>query len=116
MGAKADEMTPELLARVAARFAAMSDPTRLRLLVLLKHGESRVGDLAEAVHLSQPSTSKHLAILRQAGLVQVRRQGVEAFYAIRDETLFDLCDLVCTSVRQQAVEDVAGLALPTRRR
>jgi DNA-binding transcriptional ArsR family regulator len=111
-----DEPTPELLERLAGRFAALADPTRLRLLHLLQAGEQRVGDLAEAVELGQPTVSKHLALLRQVGLVQVRRQGVEAFYAIRDQTLFELCDLVCASVRQQVAEEVAGLAISSRSR
>jgi len=111
-----EKLSPELLNRLAGRFAAMADPVRLRLLMQLQQGESRVGDLAKAVDLNQPSVSKHLIILRHAGLIQVRRQGVEAHYSIRDTTLFELCDLVCSSVRQQVAEEAASIALPSRSR
>ena len=108
--------TPELLDRLAGRFAALADPVRLRLLMQLQRGERRVGDLAKAVDLNQPSVSKHLALLRHVGLIQVRRQGVEAYYSIRDTTLFELCDLVCTSVRQHVADEAASIALPSRSR
>jgi len=110
------ELTPQLLERLSSRFAALGDSTRLRLLHALQRGERRVGDLAKELDMGQPSISKHLMHLRHVGLVLARRQGTEAYYAIRDDSIFALCDLVCTSVRRQVAEDAALLAAPPRRR
>lgn len=92
------EATPELLDRIAERFAALSDPTRLRLLLALREAELGVSELAAAAGISQPSASKHLAALRRAGLVRVDRVGTKAVHRVEDATVFDLCGLVCEGV------------------
>ena len=64
-------------------FAAMSDPTRLRLLSLIQHnGEICVCDLIEITELPQPKVSRHLATLRHAGLVTDRREGQWMHYSM----------------------------------
>ncbi|MBU6430005.1 MAG: metalloregulator ArsR/SmtB family transcription factor, partial [Cyanobacteria bacterium REEB65] len=63
-------------------FAALSDPIRLQLLRALAAGERIVGQLARAADLTVPRTSHHLAILRQAGLVQCRRTGKNVHYGL----------------------------------
>jgi ArsR family transcriptional regulator, arsenate/arsenite/antimonite-responsive transcriptional repressor len=63
-------------------FRAVSDRTRLRILSLLHGGEMCVGDLATILQVAQPSTSRHLAYLRRAGLVTVRKCGLWKFYAL----------------------------------
>ena len=63
-------------------FRAFSDPTRLRILRLLQAGECCVGDLASILELPQPSVSRHLAYLKKAGLVVVRKQGLWCYYAL----------------------------------
>lgn len=103
-------MTPELATRLAARFAALADPNRLRLLHRLLGGEARVGQLAEELDLLQPNVSRHLKVLVQAGLVQVVRGEGGQHYAIRDTTLGPLCELVCGAVRQQAADDHHALS------
>ncbi len=65
-----------------ALFAALSDPTRLRLLGLLQGGEVCVCDLFGALSIPQPTASRHLAILRRVGLVSVRKQGLWSYYAL----------------------------------
>jgi ArsR family transcriptional regulator len=59
--------------RVTAMFRACSDPTRLRILSLLRSGEACVGDIVTVLDVPQPSASRHLAYLRRAGLVTARR-------------------------------------------
>jgi len=109
------DLAPELLLRLADRFAALADVHRLRLLMTLKEGPSRVADLVAVSGLAQSSVSKHLTVLRHAGLVAVERIGNEAHYAVRDVTLFQLCDLVCGAVRAQvAAEAEAIAALPAQ--
>ena len=63
-------------------FRAFSDPIRLRTLHLLRGGEMCVGDLVEVLGVPQPTASRHLARLRAAGLVVVRREGRWAHYSL----------------------------------
>lgn len=63
-------------------FRAFSDPTRLRILRLLQNGEHCVGDLVAVLQSPQPSVSRHLAYLRKAGLVSVRKSGLWKYYAL----------------------------------
>lgn len=85
----ADEGTAVVLpsdaqvAAATAAFALLSDPTRLRLLWLLGSGEHDVGSLARLVDAAPAATSQHLAKLRLAGLVTVRRDGRQHVYSVR---------------------------------
>lgn len=63
-------------------FRAVADRTRLRILCLLQNGECCVGDLVNALKIEQPSASRHLAYLRKAGLVEVRKAGQWSYYSI----------------------------------
>jgi ArsR family transcriptional regulator, arsenate/arsenite/antimonite-responsive transcriptional repressor len=67
---------------VAQAFHALSDQTRIAILKLLSRGERCVCDLQDPLELSQPLLSFHLRVLRKAGLVQARREGRWAFYAL----------------------------------
>jgi ArsR family transcriptional regulator len=62
----------------------LSDPTRVRLLALLRREELTVAELASVLGLAQPRVSTHLAKLKEAGLVRDRRAGVSAYYRIND--------------------------------
>ena len=66
----------------AQLFIALSDQTRLRLLSLMADGPASVGYLADQLGESQPKTSRHLAYLRNAGLVSTSREGKWVYYAI----------------------------------
>jgi ArsR family transcriptional regulator len=70
------------LERIDELFRAFSDRTRLRILNVLRDGELCVGDLVAVLGVPQPTASRHLAQLREAGLVQTRRQGLWCFYAL----------------------------------
>lgn len=61
---------------------ALGDGTRLRMIALLAHGELCVCHLESALGLTQSNTSRHLAVLRAAGLVETRRQGGWVFYRL----------------------------------
>ena len=64
------------------KFRAFSDRTRLRLLRILQGGEMCVGNLVDVVRVPQPTASRHLAYLRRAGLVTVRKSGQWIFYSL----------------------------------
>jgi DNA-binding transcriptional ArsR family regulator len=70
-----------------APFEALAEPNRRRILDLLCAGERPVGDLVGALDVSQPAVSKHLRVLRQAGLVDVRTDGQRRMYRVRPEPL-----------------------------
>jgi len=65
-------------------FRALSDPTRLRLLMLLREGEICVCHLVNTLELSQPLISKHLSALRTAGLVNSRKDGLWRYYSLAE--------------------------------
>ena len=101
MKRKKKELTDEALELIAARFRVLSDPTRLKMLHTLGGAEMSVGELVEVIGGSQANVSKHLGILLDAGLVARRRDGVTIFYRIADETVFELCETVCSSLGQR---------------
>ena len=61
-------------------FAVLAEPNRRRILDELRQGERSVGELVEHLSLSQPAVSKHLRVLRDVGLVHVRRHGRQVLY------------------------------------
>jgi DNA-binding transcriptional ArsR family regulator len=71
-------------------FAVLAEPTRRDILDLLRDGERPVGDLVEQLRLSQPAVSKHLRVLREAGLVDVRPDAQRRLYRIRPEPLAEI--------------------------
>jgi DNA-binding transcriptional ArsR family regulator len=73
-----------------AAFQALSEPRRLAILELLRDGERPVGELVDHLSLSQPAVSKHLRVLRDAGLVEARVDAQRRLYRIRPEPLADL--------------------------
>ena len=71
-------------------FELLAEPNRRRILDLLRAEELPVGDLVEALGVSQPAVSKHLRVLRQAGLVDVRPQAQRRLYRVRPDPLREL--------------------------
>jgi DNA-binding transcriptional ArsR family regulator len=63
-------------------FNAIAEPQRRRILVLLKDAERAVADVANALGMTQPSTSKHLRVLREVGLVHARQAGKQRVYGL----------------------------------
>lgn len=92
------QMTPEAFELVADRFRILSEPMRLRILHALIDREMTVTELVEALDAGQANVSKHLGLLLSAGIVRRQKKGSNAFYAIADETIFKLCELVTSSL------------------
>jgi DNA-binding transcriptional ArsR family regulator len=76
--------------RVASTFEVLAEPTRRKLLDLLLERPRVVGELTERLGLSQPGTSKHLRVLREAGLVRVRQDKQRRWYELRPEPLAEM--------------------------
>jgi DNA-binding transcriptional ArsR family regulator len=71
-------------------FELVAEPTRRRILDLVRDRERSVGDLVEHLGLSQPGVSKHLRVLREAGLVDVRHDAQLRLYRLRPEPLSEI--------------------------
>ncbi len=71
-------------------WTALGDPRRRALIELLLGGPHSVGELVERLELSQPSTSKHLKVLREAGLVSVRRDAQRRVYALEPRPIAEI--------------------------
>ncbi len=87
-GSTASALNVQPLSRV---FKALGDETRLRIVALLAHGELCVCHLEEALDLTQSTTSRHLAVLRNAGVVDHRREGAWVYYRLANQSDPD-CD------------------------
>jgi len=75
---------------VLSTFDVLAEPTRRRILDLLLERPRPVGELVERLGLTQPGTSKHLRVLREAGLVRVRRDAQRRWYELRPEPLAEI--------------------------
>jgi DNA-binding transcriptional ArsR family regulator len=75
---------------MASTFEVVAEPTRRRILDLLRDHERSVGELVERLAISQPGVSKHLRVLRDAGLVHVRTDAQRRLYGLRPEPLSEL--------------------------
>jgi DNA-binding transcriptional ArsR family regulator len=75
---------------VTSTFDVLAEPMRRRILDLLRDDERPVGDLVAQLGLSQPGVSKHLKVLRDAGLVEVRREAQRRLYRVRPEPLAEI--------------------------
>ena len=70
---------------MATAFEVLADPRRRQLLDLLRAGERPVGELVEQLGLSQPGVSKHLRVLREAGLLTTEKNGQQRLYALAED-------------------------------
>lgn len=75
---------------MASTFAVLADPSRREILDLLREGERPVNELVDALSLTQPTVSKHLKILREAGLVEVRADAQRRLYRINARPLAEI--------------------------
>lgn len=95
------QLPEQAIDRVANYFQALAEPTRLRILNLLREAEHNVGELAEACGYTAANMSRHLAVLMQQGFVKREGRGTSVYYQIADPTIYTLCDLVCDRISQQ---------------
>lgn len=92
------------------RFKVLAEPLRLRILHTLQDGEKSVGEIGELVEASQPNVSKHLKMLQEAGVLNRRQKGNAVLYSIADESIFELCEVVCNSLEKRLENQARILA------
>ncbi|MCY7346706.1 MAG: metalloregulator ArsR/SmtB family transcription factor [Pyrinomonadaceae bacterium] len=98
---KKEELSEEALEMIASRFRLLSDPMRLKILHTLGDQEMNVTDLVGATGAGQANVSKHLGIMLGAGIVSRRKEGLNSIYSVSDETIFELCEVVCSRLKKQ---------------
>lgn len=81
----------ELHARICK---ALADPTRLLIINELRNGRRSVGEIADELQISQPNASRHLALLRDRGLVTTQRAGSTIFYTLTSKKVVQAVDLL----------------------
>lgn len=101
MKKKEEELSEEALEMIAGRFRLLSDPTRLKILHTLGDAEMNVTDIVTATNAGQANVSKHLGVMLDAGLVSRRKEGLNSIYRVSDETIFELCEVVCSRLKKQ---------------
>jgi DNA-binding transcriptional ArsR family regulator len=91
-------------------FNVLAEPNRRRILDLLRVSECAVGELVDGLSLSQPAVSKHLRVLREAGLVEARTDAQRRLYRVRPEPLHALDDWL-SPYRRMWPSSLEGLEL-----
>ena len=99
--ALAHPLPAPLVELIAQRFRVLGEPMRIKLLDRLREAPATVGQLTVELGSSQQNVSKHLAVLHAAGVVSREKDGTSVRYAIADDTIFEICDIVCGGIRRQ---------------
>lgn len=110
-----ERLSGEALEMLAERFKVFSEPMRLKLIYALMDGEKSVSELVRETGGLQANVSKHLGVLFDAGVVGRRKQGLNAYYRITDESVYELCDLMCGSIQNRLaanLDSFSALAVP----
>ncbi|HLM50024.1 MAG TPA: metalloregulator ArsR/SmtB family transcription factor [Solirubrobacteraceae bacterium] len=96
---------PEALVElIAQRFRVIGEPMRIRLLDALRDGPLTVTELTEALGASQQNVSKHLGVLAAAGVIAREKDGNRVRCSIADDSVFQICEMVCGGLRQHVTE------------
>jgi ArsR family transcriptional regulator len=106
------DLSPEALRLVAERFRVLAEPQRLRILQILRNGEQNVTGLTSALATTQPNASKHLRLLQEAGFIGRKQAGTSVYYFVTDPSVFELCDVVCTSLYERMAAHARVLQQP----
>ncbi len=93
-----------MLALVAERFKALGEPARLAILNQLRDGEATVSDLIDGTGMGQANVSKHLQLLHALQFVARRKEGLFVYYSLADESVFELCDVMCGRIVNETRE------------
>jgi DNA-binding transcriptional ArsR family regulator len=91
----------DLIELIAQRFRVLSEPTRIKLLDRLREGEASVLELTAAIGTTEQNVSKHLGVLKRAGIITRRKRGNFSYYSIADAGVFALCEQVCGSLERE---------------
>ncbi len=101
----------ELVFKIKADFLkSLAHPVRLEVIEYLKTKEASVGEMVKELGVEQSGLSKHLAILRQAGIVASRQEKVTVYYSIRDKDIYQVLRPIAEILRKKLSESQRVLA------
>jgi DNA-binding transcriptional ArsR family regulator len=109
------QMSDEAFELIASRFRVLAEPMRLKILHSLEPGEMTVSGLVEATGGTQANISKHLGILLESHFVARRKEGLNAWYRLHDDSVFYLCDAVCNSLDKRLTAQQSAMKGFSRR-
>lgn len=103
---------PSVLTCLRAKiFNALADPIRIEIIDFLRNGEKCVCEITPHLNLAQPLISRHLRILKNAGLVKRRKKGTWHFYSLTDKRILELIDKLTPelteSIKHKIIEQIA---------
>lgn len=94
-----------LVDRVSEIFKVFSEPMRIKILDSLRGGEKNVTELIKLTGSLQATVSKHLGIMRKAGVVVGRRKSLNIYYSVKEKRFFTLCDNICDYLARRNEEE-----------
>ena len=98
-------MEERILELKAEVLKALAQPTRLKILELLRHGERCICEIIPAINGEQSNISRHISLMQKNHLVTTRRDGVKVMVKVKDPKIFEILDHVGLLLRRQIVED-----------
>lgn len=93
----------------AAMLKAMGDETRLQILELLRKGKLCVCEIVPQIEASQSNISQHLRILKDAGIIELEKQGRSNYYSVTNEKVFEIIDLVSEVILENLRTQISEL-------
>lgn len=99
----------ELFEEVSHYFALLSQPTRLKILYALCHGERSVNDIVAQVESTQANVSRQINMLYRAKILARRKEGAQVYYRVEDRDTIALCQSVCGRIARQMGRTVPGV-------
>jgi DNA-binding transcriptional ArsR family regulator len=96
-----EERVLELKAEI---LKALAQPTRLKILELLRNGEKCICEIVPAIHGEQSNISRHISLMQKSNLVTTRKDGVKVMVKVRDPKIFDILDRVNIILKNQMSE------------
>jgi len=97
-------MEEQIIALKADILKAMAQPTRLKILELLRDGERCICEIIPAINGEQSNVSRHISLMQKSNLVTTRKDGVRVMVKVRDPKIFDILDRVSQILKEQIKE------------
>lgn len=92
-------MEEKILELKAEVLKALAQPTRLKILELLRHGEKCICEIVPAINGEQSNISRHISLMQKSHLVTTRKDGVKVMVKVRDPKIFDILDSITTILK-----------------
>lgn len=98
-----DEKVLEFKSRI---FKVIGDANRLKIIEILRSGENCQCEIIPLIAQSQPTVSRHLKLLEEAGLIKSRKKGTKTFYQVVDDHIFNLIDAIDDKMREHVSKEI----------